>query len=65
VSGIQIDPMNPLSLYTSSIDHTVKFWDMRKFKRPSRQEEKSQLTITTSSIGHEIKPLVVIKNMKR
>lgn len=64
ITGIQIDPNNPNTMFSSSSDCSLKFWDLRQFKRPSKSEDKQQLTITTTSLGHEMRPIVTIKNSK-
>ena len=56
VTSLQSDPMNPLMLYSSSNDHSIKFWDLKNLSRGNNE---------IAATPYSISPTATITNKKR
>lgn len=70
ISGLEIDPLNPQYLYSSSFDNTVKFWDIKPhtyIKNISLVSGSGTLTLSSGSSTpkYDMKPFKTITNSKR
>ena len=61
ITSLQSDPMNPLVLYSSSNDYSIKFWDLKTLSRSKTSEEIYPM----NNSEYCISPSATITNKKR